>query len=128
MWGGDEVRGVGGAMGKGVDLERASADLLELRDAEDEADRVQDVGLSTTVEARDSIELLVEALHHCALGIRLETINDDLLNVHGCTPILGRAAALPPTAPGSKIPPFAAHTHAASVPRALPASPPRLDR
>jgi len=85
--GGGARRGQKGPTGPtGADLERASADLLELRNAEDKADRVKDVGLATAVQARDGIELLVKARHHRALGIRLEAIDNDLLNMHGCTP------------------------------------------
>jgi len=91
-----------GAAGRGIpDLQRARPDLLELGDAEHETDGVEDVGLATAVQARNRIELLVKALHDSALGVRLEAIDDDLLDVHPGTP--------PPTAaprpnPRSRVP------------------------
>ena len=59
-------------------------DLLEVGDAEDEAYCVEDIGLATAVEAGDGVEVLVEARDHRALGVGLEALDDDAVDVHGC--------------------------------------------
>lgn len=56
----------------------------QVLDAHHEANRVQDVGLAAAIEARDGIEAGVEVAEGHALRIRLETVNRDLLDVHGC--------------------------------------------
>ena len=58
--------------GRRVAAKRGS-DLLQARDAEDKADRVQNVGLSRAVQARDGVESGVEPLYHCALCVRLHS-------------------------------------------------------
>jgi hypothetical protein len=52
---------------------KRGSDLLQARDAEDKADRVQNVGLSRAVQARDGVEGGVESLNHCALCVRLHS-------------------------------------------------------
>ena len=84
-----------------ANLKGAGSDLLELRDAEDKTDRIKDVGLATTIQTRDGVELLVEPLNHRALGIRFEAINDYLLDVHPCAPV-DATSTLWPATPGSQ--------------------------
>jgi hypothetical protein len=63
-------------------LEVAGADLREVRDAEDEADGVEDVALAAPVEAGDGVELRVPPLDDRALGVALEPLDDHLLDEH----------------------------------------------
>ena len=58
-------------------------DVREIGDAEDEADRVEDIRLAAAVESRDGVELMVEAGNDGALGVRLEPVDDDLFYEHG---------------------------------------------
>lgn len=51
-------------------------------DTQDETYRVEDVGLSTAVEAGDGIEALVPTTDNCTNGIRLEAVNDNLYDSH----------------------------------------------
>jgi hypothetical protein len=92
----------------------AGADLSQVRDSEDEADRVQDVGLAGSIESCDGVEVRVESVeervlarskvreelylskrrtrrcdgflpfNHRALRIGLEAVDDDLFDVHVC--------------------------------------------
>ena len=63
-------------------LQRRRAHLREVRNAEHEANRVEDVRLAGAVQARDRIELLIPARHDRALRVRLEAVDDHLLEVH----------------------------------------------
>lgn len=65
-------------------LQVRHADLGQVRDAQHEANRVQDVAFAAAVETRDSVELRVEALENRPRRVRLEPIDDHLLDVHGC--------------------------------------------
>lgn len=58
------------------------ADLLQVGDAEDEADGVEDVGLAGAVEAGDGVEVGVEAGHHRPRRVRLESLQTHLLHEH----------------------------------------------
>ena len=51
--------------------------------AEDELDGVEEVGLAGAVPADDDIVAGVEGLHDRLLAVRLEALDDDLLDVHG---------------------------------------------
>ena len=64
--------------------------LRQVGDAQHEADGVQDVGLAGAVEPGDGIEKGVEARHHRALGVALEAVHHNLLNVHGCELLVRR--------------------------------------
>jgi hypothetical protein len=63
-------------------LERGSAYLTEICDAEHEADGVEDVGLAGTVEPGDGVEQRVEPRHHSPSRVRLEPLESYLLDVH----------------------------------------------
>ena len=56
--------------------------LRQVRDAEHKANRVQNVALARAVEARDGVELLVEARDDGSRRIRLEAVDHDLLDEH----------------------------------------------
>ena len=63
-------------------LEVGGPNLLEVGDAEDEADRVEDVGFSRPVEARDGVEEGVEAGDDGSGRVGLESFESDLFDVH----------------------------------------------
>ncbi|PON56293.1 hypothetical protein PanWU01x14_183050, partial [Parasponia andersonii] len=69
-------------------LEIGSPDLLQIGDAQHEADGVEDVGLSGAVEARDSVEEWVETRDDGPRRVRLETLQANLLYVHFFLPQL----------------------------------------
>lgn len=64
-------------------LKIRSPNLLQIGDSQHEANRVQDVGLSRTVQPRDCVEVRIEALDHSPRRIRLEPFQAYLLDVHG---------------------------------------------
>ena len=59
-----------------------SSYLREIRDAEDEANGIQNVRFSTAVQSGDGVEILVELRDDGALRVRLEAIDADFLDVH----------------------------------------------
>ena len=59
------------------------SDARQVGDAQNEADRVEDVGFATSVEAGDGVELRVETGNNCPLRVRLEAVDDDLFDIHG---------------------------------------------
>uniref|UniRef100_A0A0A9F103 Uncharacterized protein n=1 Tax=Arundo donax TaxID=35708 RepID=A0A0A9F103_ARUDO len=63
-------------------LERGSAHLAEVGDAEHEADGVEDVGLAGAVEPGNGVEQRVEPRHHRTPRVRLEPLQGYLLDVH----------------------------------------------
>lgn len=71
-------------------LKIGSPDLLQISDAQYEADRVKDVGLPRAIEPRDSVEEWVETRNHSPRRIRLETFQTYLLYVHFFAPIRTR--------------------------------------
>lgn len=67
-------------------LEIGSPDLLQIGDAQYEADGVENVGLSGAIEASDSVEEWVETRNHSPRRVRLETLQAYLLYVHFSLP------------------------------------------
>jgi hypothetical protein len=65
-------------------LQVGGAHLAQVRDAEHEADGVEDVRLAAAVQARDRVKGLVPSRDDCALRVALEAVDDDLLDVHSC--------------------------------------------
>lgn len=63
-------------------LEVGSANLLEIGDPKNEADGIEDVGLTGAIEPRDGVEEGIEARDHRPRGVGLETLQTDLLDVH----------------------------------------------
>lgn len=63
-------------------LEVGSADLLQIGDAQDEANGVEYVGLAGAVEASDGVEVRVKSRNHGPRRVRLETFQAYLLYVH----------------------------------------------
>ncbi len=63
-------------------LEIGDAHLLQVGDAHDEANAVQDVGLAGAIVARDGVEARVEATHRRPRRVRLEAFQTYLLYVH----------------------------------------------
>ncbi len=63
-------------------LEIGDAHLLQVGDAHDEANAVQDVGLTGAIVARDGVEARVEAAHRRPRRVRLEAFQTYLLYVH----------------------------------------------
>lgn len=63
-------------------LQVAGADLLQVGDAQHEADGIQDVGFAGSIQTRYGIEEGVKARHHRPRRVRLEALKRDLLNVH----------------------------------------------
>ena len=51
----------------------------QLRNAEHEADPVQNVALASPVTARDRVERCIERTDDCALRVRLEAVENDLV-------------------------------------------------
>ncbi len=64
-------------------LEVVRPHVAQVGDAEQEADRVQDVGLARPVEAGDGVEAGVEAADLGPRAVRLEAVDDHLLDEHG---------------------------------------------
>ena len=56
--------------------------LREIRDAEHEANGIQNVRFSTSVQSGDGVEILVELRDDGALRVRLEAIDAHFLDVH----------------------------------------------
>jgi hypothetical protein len=56
--------------------------LLQVGDAHDEANAVQDIGLAGAIVARDGVEARVEAAHRRPRRVRLEAFQTYLLYVH----------------------------------------------
>lgn len=63
-------------------LEIGDAHLLQVGNAHDEANAVQDVGLTGAIVARDGVEARVEATHRRPRRVRLEAFQTYLLYVH----------------------------------------------
>jgi hypothetical protein len=63
-------------------LQIASSDLLKVRDAEDKAYGVEDVGLPGSIQASDGIEERVEGRDDGTRSIGFEAFQRDLLDVH----------------------------------------------
>lgn len=63
-------------------LQVRGPDLLQVGDAQHEADGVEDVGLAGAVEAGDGVEEGVEARDDGPGGVGLEALQADLLDVH----------------------------------------------
>lgn len=53
-----------------------------MSEAQDEEDRVEDVGLARTVEPGDRVELGVQVTDRGSGGVAFEALDDDLLDVH----------------------------------------------
>lgn len=64
-------------------LKIRSPNLLQIRDAQDEANRVENVRLARPVQSRYRVEVLVEARYHGPRRVRLEPLQAYLLDVHG---------------------------------------------
>lgn len=62
----------------------STAHLRQVLEAQHEADRVEDVGLARAVEPRDGIEAGVKVVQRDLLRVGLESIDGDVLDVHGC--------------------------------------------
>jgi len=58
------------------------AHLTQVCNAQHKTDGVQDVGLSTAIQARDGVEVGIKIGHHDPLGVRLEALDGDFLDVH----------------------------------------------
>jgi len=56
--------------------------LRKVGDTEDETNRVEDVRFARAVQASDGVEVGVEIRYNDLLGIRLESINHNFLDVH----------------------------------------------
>jgi len=56
--------------------------LLQVLDAKDETDGVQDVRLAAAVQASNSIELCIKSWDNYALSVRFKAIEAYLFNVH----------------------------------------------
>ncbi len=63
-------------------LEIGDAHLLQVGDAHDEANAVQDVGLARAIVTCDGVEARVEAAHRRPRRVRLEAFQTYLLYVH----------------------------------------------
>lgn len=63
-------------------IERRSSDLSQLRDSKQEANRVQNVTLSRTIESSDSVEERVEVFDLSSPGVRFETVQLDTFYKH----------------------------------------------
>lgn len=66
-------------------LQIGSTDLLQIGDAQDEANGVEDVGLAGAIEPSDGVEVRVKPRNHSPRRIRLEPFQAYLLYVH-CLP------------------------------------------
>lgn len=64
-------------------LEVGSPNLLQIGDAKNEADGIENVRFSWTVQAGDGVEERVEARNHGARRVWLEPFQANLLDVHG---------------------------------------------
>lgn len=64
-------------------LEVGSPNLLQIGDAENEADGIENVRFAGTVQAGDGVEEGVEARNDGARGVGLEPFQANLLDVHG---------------------------------------------
>lgn len=64
-------------------LKIRSPNLLQIRDPQDEANRVENVRLARPVQPRYRVEVLVEARYHGPRRVRLEPLQAYLLDVHG---------------------------------------------
>lgn len=64
-------------------LKIRSPNLLQIRDPQDEANRVENVRLARPVQPRYRVEVLVESRYHGPRRVRLEPLQAYLLDVHG---------------------------------------------
>lgn len=76
-------------------LEIGSPDLLQVSDAQNEADGIENVGLSGAVEPRYGVEEGVEARNHSPRRVRLEPFQAYLFYVHFFLAPPTRATRLP---------------------------------
>ncbi len=70
-------------MNMGASITSEGEYLRQVLDSHDEADRVEDVGLASAVEAGDRIERWVEVWQHDPLKVGLKALYCDFWNVHG---------------------------------------------
>lgn len=63
-------------------LKVGSPNLLQVGDAEHEANRIENVRFAGTVQAGDGVEEGVEARNDGSCGVRFETFQANLLDVH----------------------------------------------
>lgn len=56
--------------------------MAEIRNAQKEANRVQNIGLAAAVESRDGVEQRVEAVDLRPLRVGLESFKNNRLDVH----------------------------------------------
>ena len=63
-------------------LKIRSPNLLQVRDSQNEANRIEDVRFAGTVQPRDGIEERIEAGNDGSRRVRLETFQANLLYVH----------------------------------------------
>ena len=59
-----------------------STNIIELRDAEQKADAVENIRLAGTIEAGDRIELMIEFLERLICTVRLEALDFDISYFH----------------------------------------------
>lgn len=65
-----------------IEFNKLSTNIGKIRDAKHEAYRIQNIGLSRTVEACDGVELPIEAFDLRADSVRLEAFEHDRFYVH----------------------------------------------
>jgi hypothetical protein len=56
--------------------------LAQTGNAKHKADGVENVGLATSIQTRDGVEIGIEARDDGAIGVRLEAVEDDFFDVH----------------------------------------------
>lgn len=59
-----------------------AVNVPQIGETQDEADGIQNVGLTTAVGTRNRVELGVERPHVNALSVALEALDGDLFDVH----------------------------------------------
>ena len=63
-------------------VQRCRANLIQLRDAKQETDRVKNITLSRSVQPSDCVEERIEVFDLRPSGIRFEPVEFDALYVH----------------------------------------------
>eukprot|EP00850_Spirogloea_muscicola_P019585 SM000194S04821 [mRNA] locus=s194:96066:101852:+ [translate_table: standard] len=106
-------------------LQRLGSHVLKVRNAEVEADGVEDVGFARAIEACDGIEVGVEARDRRAARIRLEAVDADFLEVHDAMAALKSAGTLQeltvsPCAARTPLTAAAPRLHSVDFPRCAP--------
>lgn len=59
------------------------AHLTQIGNTKHKANGVQDVGLTTAVQTRNSIEGWIKSRNNRTRGVGFESVHNNLLNVHG---------------------------------------------